>query len=622
MEESESGIQNEKIKAIPQPPEESAMIGLFFRVRYLKEWTGSLLARWGTSVVGIFYLFWALPSLCLVILCRSYPGNELNVQVAMATVSFLVIFTSGLYPLLVVPRRLSLWCAAGLIGMLYGLWSLPVVAFLACGLVFGAIPAGGLGVGVFLLPVALLGITLFLLSVWELFEASVCACFMMHVARDGTPPEAGSTAVHRVGTFALGTMLSFAALWGVAAPAVKEWSTIRANQLVEARKGHVRELVTAGRVQELEAFLLDHPDFLTTGDLDRGARESLVNAAAGRDDVPMLRCLSKHGVELTLTAVIALDEPERLSTLIETEQKSAPARQKASQELLAVSMQQAVRKGRTECLKVFLKHGMDVDAKPDPIVRETALHIAAGGGNGEIVQLLLASGADPHLCNGVGDSPLGAAVKHGEFPVASILIRSGADPNRGEREPPLVQAIVDRRYDGALWLLEQGADPNSRSKMYGPALDLAIGGCGSTSNSEAGKNQAFTVVQLLLKKGASTHPPRGGNPLKVAAVVGNSKLILLLLSSGAEVNAADEHGNTVLHHLAGWPGNIPPEAILILLEHGADPNLKNQKGLAPSDIAKASQEPASRHFLSMLEEAIAARSSKTVPDKPATRRNP
>ncbi|XP_069976493.1 myotrophin [Penaeus vannamei] len=57
------------------------------------------------------------------------------------------------------------------------------------------------------------------------------------------------------------------------------------------------------------------------------------------------------------------------------------------------------------------------------------LHVAAGKGHREIVEALLAGGADPNAQDRKGIGPLVMAAKEGHREVVEMLLAGGADPN-------------------------------------------------------------------------------------------------------------------------------------------------------------------------------------------------
>lgn len=96
------------------------------------------------------------------------------------------------------------------------------------------------------------------------------------------------------------------------------------------------------------------------------------------------------------------------------------------------------------------------------------------------------------------------------------------------------------------------------------------------------------AVKLLLESGAHTHQwshnPQRNQPLHAAIALGDSlETIRLLLESGADANAAQAGGFTPLHQAAAAGKR---EIVLLLLEHGALPDVRCNQGKVPSDYAR------------------------------------
>ncbi len=148
----------------------------------------------------------------------------------------------------------------------------------------------------------------------------------------------------------------------------------------------------------------------------------------------------------------------------------------------------------------------------------------------EIVELLLAAGADVNAVDSVGTTPLGWAVGLGKMENVRCLLRAGADvsPNP-PATPPLFHAS---NLGMAAQLIAAGADVNQGSAAE-------------------------------------------GTPLMRAAARGNRELAELYLGLGADVNARDGRGNTALHVARS-------ESMVDLLKNnGAEPSLLNNRGETP-----------------------------------------
>lgn len=98
------------------------------------------------------------------------------------------------------------------------------------------------------------------------------------------------------------------------------------------------------------------------------------------------------------------------------------------------------------------------------------------------------------------------------------------------------------------------------------------------------KNRLLDTIQFLVDHGADLDQPKSkpdqATPLMIASRKGEMALMRFLLDKGAKINAVDLDGYTALM----WAANSAPPftlcpALHLLLEMGADPNLKSTTGL-------------------------------------------
>jgi hypothetical protein len=96
--------------------------------------------------------------------------------------------------------------------------------------------------------------------------------------------------------------------------------------------------------------------------------------------------------------------------------------------------------------------------------RETALHVASGGGHVGVTRLLLDRGADVHATDRTGSTPLHLASGAG---VVSVLLRAGADIEARDYagRTPLIDTAFRRDIDAVQELLAAGANPRARDNM-------------------------------------------------------------------------------------------------------------------------------------------------------------
>ena len=96
-----------------------------------------------------------------------------------------------------------------------------------------------------------------------------------------------------------------------------------------------------------------------------------------------------------------------------------------------ISIHDAAKIGNIEAVKQHLAAGADVNALKNKTYEETPLRWAAWGGHKEIVELLIAKGADVNAKEKYGGTPLDAAIQSRKFPkghpeVAELLRKHGA----------------------------------------------------------------------------------------------------------------------------------------------------------------------------------------------------
>ena len=255
----------------------------------------------------------------------------------------------------------------------------------------------------------------------------------------------------------------------------------------------------------------------------------------------------------------------------------------------------------------------------------TALLQAARQNSVEAAVALLEAGADPNLKDPRGVSPLRVAISNGHLDVAKELVERGADLNEGAlvqavryHTTPLIRPATNRQNgvtDSALIALmfAKGVKVDSVAAVAMPKREaLASSGPPDVEPSETGlflaaEAQDIEWMRLMLAQGADSNhaTDKGGTPLMAAAgrlrkrAVMNAAVaidqrppaqrieaVTLLLTHGADINAADATGMTALHALAGQGDD---EMVRFLVERGARLDLKDTSNRTPLDVANAVQ---------------------------------
>ncbi len=304
----------------------------------------------------------------------------------------------------------------------------------------------------------------------------------------------------------------------------------------------------------------------------------------------------------------------------------------------------AVAQQHSDVVEVLLAHGADVHARsnvwtqtvkisadqnPSFIVDiqqggYTTLLFAARVGDLASAKLLVAAGADVNDRAPYGTSATVVAAHSGHGELAAFLIEKGADPNAaGAGYTALHAAILrkDEKLVGAL--LVHGANPNARLLMSTPSrrqsadFYLAPAFVGATPFWLAARFNAPTIMRLLAEHGADPlfvhHLDFSGQgagygegdttALMAAAGMGGRlstgeglvpvpdpgeieamtfEAVKVATEFAIDVNAANADGNTALHTVAARGYDA---VVKLLVEKGAELNLKNKKGQTPLALA-------------------------------------
>jgi ankyrin repeat protein len=84
--------------------------------------------------------------------------------------------------------------------------------------------------------------------------------------------------------------------------------------------------------------------------------------------------------------------------------------------------------GTADAARALIEAGADVSARSENSFWVLPLHSAASGGHAEIVEILLAAGAEPDPRQRHGWTPLHAAAQNGDLRSLDALLAAGADP--------------------------------------------------------------------------------------------------------------------------------------------------------------------------------------------------
>jgi len=295
----------------------------------------------------------------------------------------------------------------------------------------------------------------------------------------------------------------------------------------------------------------------------------------------------------------------------------------------------AAAEGHTAIVRTLLEAGADVNATIDN--GSTPFFFAVREGHLDTVRAFLAAGVDvkamlqhPAGATTPGVSALQLAVQNGHFELAIALVDAGADPNDVRTGfAPLHVIPWVRRPDNSdisdpasptgsgrmsslqfvREFVKRGANVNLRLPKGAPKqpnTSSKVETEGATAFLFAADRSDIPLMRLLLELGADPLLPNDNNttPLMAAAGVGTGEpleeageenealeAVNMLLDLGADVNAVNNDGETVMH---GAAHNIYPLVLKLLAERGADPKVwskPNKYGRTPLFIAEGLVNP-------------------------------
>jgi ankyrin repeat protein len=192
-----------------------------------------------------------------------------------------------------------------------------------------------------------------------------------------------------------------------------------------------------------------------------------------------------------------------------------------------------------EGVRLLLEAGADPRRYLDDDGEPTSAVYAAvsGGRSAELVELLLAHGAEPDAAGPDGRSPVAVATAQGRADLAALLRRYGATDDTTDIDRFLSAC---QRADRAEVQRQVALDPGLPGRLTAAQQGEAI-----VHAAEAGQTAA---VALMLDVGFpvdSRGGDWGGTALHLAAYSGSADTVRLLIDRGADLEARDTNWNSI-----------------------------------------------------------------------------
>ncbi|KAI9707916.1 MAG: hypothetical protein M1820_004335 [Bogoriella megaspora] len=279
----------------------------------------------------------------------------------------------------------------------------------------------------------------------------------------------------------------------------------------------------------------------------------------------------------------------------EVEEPLTEALQKALEEIKSSALKQKIETLVLENDSESIRHVLQTSARPwldqnEPKISHAllgkAIQDAVDKGGPDILSLLLESGGK---VSEVETRNLPQRPVHTTIAILEVLLEHGWDINGESDHIPTTYdfgqttlCILVRSFELVKWMLEHGADPNSRSYRDRTPMEYAA----FYSTPE--------VAKLMISYGGDL---KHSNAFQRA--MSNTKwrsMAGLLLEKGCDINAYSHWFNPNHRRLTAydrgytplqWATKSPPQLDKLrwLLEHGADPHAKDYKGSTAYDFA-------------------------------------
>ena len=309
----------------------------------------------------------------------------------------------------------------------------------------------------------------------------------------------------------------------------------------------------------------DTAEFLLAAGADINARDSGGLTALNRTvqgDIPVDetarkavgRFLVSRGAEYTISDAAWLGDVQKVLELLEGNQDLANTAAKSVREPPLCT---AVLAGEANVVDVLLAHGADPNATSRFSL--PGLHLASALGNETIVKMLLDNGADVNKEGKNGEAALHWAAAKGHKDIVQLLLVAGANVNAAAKQARSdIDVLPPEHFDTLGYWLRYLSDSEKQKQALAAGQGLQIMG-------------AIRVVFAA-----------GDTPLHSAAQWGHTEIVQLLLNNGAVVDAANESQQTPLHYASAFRHK---QVVELLVNAGADLNRKEKNGYSPLALA-------------------------------------
>ena len=313
---------------------------------------------------------------------------------------------------------------------------------------------------------------------------------------------------------------------------------------------------------------------------DRFGNTCLHNAVRNDCSKEVLQAIINHGADMnainTMNSTALMEACRKRNAGAVNVLLNAGAKPNITDGFGNTCLHEAVRNHCSkEVLQAIINHGADINAINE--WNSTALKRACMNGNADAVNVLLNVEATHNITDGFGNTCLHDAVRnHCSKEVLQAIINHGADVNAINKmnNTALMEACQKRNADAVNVLLNAGAKPNITDRFGNTCLHNAV-------RNHCSKE----VLQAIINHGADVNAINKMNntALMEACQKRNADAVNVLLNAGAKPNITDRFGNTCLHNAVR--NDCSKEVLQVIIDHGTHINTKNKENCTALMVA-------------------------------------
>jgi ankyrin repeat protein len=306
---------------------------------------------------------------------------------------------------------------------------------------------------------------------------------------------------------------------------------------------------------------------------ERWQGETALMWAAGEDHPEVVALLAVRGADLNVRSIV----PELPKVKVDAATMVFTALPRGGMTALMF----AARQGAAGGARALVDAGARLnETDPDGM---TALNIAIINAHYDVAALLIEKGVDPNVADAAGMTPLYAVIdmQHQEplvnrplprpsgrlrpVDVVKLLLAHGANPNTALKTPLLM-----RQHNGGDPSLGDGATPLMRAAKVSNVTFLGLLLDAGADPNRRLRNQTTALMIAAARSGRNAGPEQ--TTIDAAR---------LLIAKGADVNAANDNGETALHIAVGRGDGL----VRFLAENGARLDARDKSERTPLDVA-------------------------------------